>query len=61
MGFLRLPTTMIEVFILGSRWAVCITFTNNRSIRVDEVQSEMELEFKMIMTVAEVGGREGVT
>lgn len=52
---------MIEVFILGSRWAVSITFTSNRSIRMDEVQSEMELEFKTIMTVAEVGGREGVT
>lgn len=52
---------MIEVFILDSRWAISITFTNDPSMRMHEMQSEMELEFKMIMTVAEVGGGEGVT
>lgn len=30
-------------------------------MRVDEAHSEMELEFKMIMTVAEVERREKVT
>ena len=60
MSVLRLPTTMIEVFILDSRWAISITFTHDPSMRMDEAQSEMELEFKTIMTVAEVGGRKGV-
>lgn len=61
MGVLRLSTVMIEVFILDSRWAISITITNDPSMRMDEAQSEMELEFKMIMTVAAVGGGEGVT
>lgn len=48
-------------FVLDSKWAISITFTSDPSMRVDEAHSEMELEFKVIMTVAEGERREKVT
>lgn len=51
---------MIEDFNLGSRWAISTTFTNDPSMRTDEVQHEMELDFKTFVVLAEVREREGV-
>lgn len=54
ISVLRLPSMVIEDFNLGSRWAISVTFTSDPSMRTDEIQCEMELDFKTVMTVAEV-------